>query len=231
MKSIAICQVVIFAAALLAAAQGTVPLMRVTEYRSHVEVDGMGIGAAILNDAQTKQHFVSDLGRDYLVVEVGLYPKQGAELKIQPEQFVLHVSGQERAIRSENPKVIAASLQKTEGSKRDIAIIPHAEVGYESGRRGYDPTTGTYGRNTGGIYTSTGVGVVVGEASPSANPRNEEVMALELSEKGLPGGTFAKPVAGHLYFRVGKDSLKNNKAKFELTYEINGKEGTLALKR
>ena len=97
-------------------------------------------------------------------------------------------------------------------------------IGYESGRRGYDPTTG-------GIYTSTGAGVVVGETSPSSNPRNEEVMALELSEKGLPGGTFTKPVSDHLYFRVGKDTLKDTKAKLELTYEINGKEGTLALKR
>lgn len=166
MKSITICSVLILTTALLIAAQGTVPLKKATEYRSHVEVDGAGLGAAVLNDAQTKQRFVSDLGRDYLVVEVGLYPKAGADLKVQPEQFVLHVSGQDRALRSENPKVVAASLQKTEGSKRDIAIIPHAEVGYESGRRGYDPTTGTYGRTTGGIYTSTGIGVVVRRGLP-----------------------------------------------------------------
>ncbi len=56
-------------------------------------------------------------------------------------------------------------------------------------------------------------------------------MALELSEKGLPEGTFAKPVAGHLYFRVGKAILKDKKARFDLGYELNDKEGTLALKR
>ena len=56
-------------------------------------------------------------------------------------------------------------------------------------------------------------------------------MALELSEKGLPGGIFVKPVAGYLYFRVGKETIKDTKARLELTYEINGKGGILALKR
>ncbi len=143
----------------------------------------------------------------------------------------MHYTSPARALRSEPPKVIAASLQKDEVSKRDIAIIPNAEVGYESGRRGYDPRTGTYNRTTGSIYTSTGVGVVVGEASSGSNPKNEEVMALELSEKRLPEGTFARPVAGHLYFRVGKATLKDKKARFGLDFEINDKEGTLALKR
>jgi hypothetical protein len=175
-----------------------------------------------------KQRFVTELGRDYLVVEVALYPKEGTDLQVQPDQFVLHIAGQDRALRSENPKVIAASTQKSEGSKRDISIVPHADIGYESGRR-YDPTTGT--NSSGGIVTSTGVAVLVGESSPGADPRNEDVVALELSEKALPEGTFNKPVAGHLYFRIGKEAAKDAKAKYELAYELNGKAGSLALKR
>jgi len=229
MRFTAISLAILLAAALLLGAQGTVPLKKAADYRNHIEADGIGVGALILNDSQMKQRFVADLNREYLVVEVALYPKDGKEMKVQPEKFVLHVAGEDRAIRGENPKVIAASIQKSEDSKRDIAIVPHVGVGYESGRRGYDPATGTYGRS-GGVYTSTGVAVVMGESSLS-NPKNEEVMAIELSEKGLPEGTCAKPVAGHLYFRVGKDTFKDNKVKFELTFELEGKETTLALKR
>jgi hypothetical protein len=230
MKSITICLVLILTTALLLAAQGTVSPRKVTELRNHVEVEGIGLGATVLNEAQMKQHFVAELGRDYLVVEVALYPKDGTDLQVQPAQFVLHIAGQDRALRSENPKVIAASIQKGEESKRDISIVPHVDVGYESGRRGYDPVTGT-ARSTGGIYTNTGVAVIVGASSPGADPKNEGVMALELSEKALPQGTFTKPVAGHLYFRIGKETSKDIKAKFELAYELNGKEGSLALKR
>jgi hypothetical protein len=230
MKSIAIFLVLMFTAVLLLAAQGTVPPKKVTELRNHVEIDGIGLGATVLNEAQLKQRFVAELGRDYLVVEIALFPKDGEDLQVQPDQFVLHIAGQDRALRSENPKVIAASVQRGEESKRDISIVPHADVGYESGRRGYDPTTGTT-RSTGGVYTSTGVAVILGTSSTAADPQNEGVMALELSEKALPQGAFAKPVSGHLYFRIGKGTYKDTKAKFELAYELNGKEGSLALKR
>lgn len=127
-------------------------------------------------------------------------------------------------------EVIAASLQKADESTHDIILIPHVGVGYESGTGRYDPTTGTY-RRSGGVYTSTGVDVIMGARSAGPHPGNEEVMALELSEKGLADGTFDRPVAGHLYFRVGKETSKDRKSKYELAYELNGKEGALPLKR
>jgi hypothetical protein len=229
MKFTSICLVMLLAVSLLPGAQGTVPLKKAADYRNHVEIDGMEVGALILNSSQMKQRFVADLNREYLVVEVALYPKTGAELKLQPEKFVLRIAGDDRAIQSENPQVIAASLQKSGESKRDISIVPVVGVGYETGTRGYNPTTGTT-RRSGGLYTSTGVAVVVGDSPPS-NPKNEDVMTIELSEKGLPEGTYSKPVAGHLYFRVGKSTFKDNRAKFELTLELDGKETTLALKR
>ena len=142
-----------------------------------------------------------------MVVEAALYPKSGAELQLQSDRFGLRISD-ERVSRPENPKVIAAYLQKAEAAKRDIVVVPVVGVGYETGRVGYDPATGTY-RRQGGVYTSTGVMVSI-EPSSDANPRNEETMALELSEKGVPSGTFSKAVAGHLYFRVDKKIRKGH---------------------
>ena len=96
-------------------------------------------------------------------------------------------------------------------------------------RVGYDPTTGTY-RRQGGIYTSTGVMVGI-EPSAGSNPKNEETMALELTEKGLPGGSFSQPVAGHLYFHVDSKVAKDSKIRFALVGELAGEEVILELKR
>ena len=222
------CVVLSLASSFLFAAQGTVPATTPAAYPAHILTEGIGMGALVLKDAEVKQRFVSEVGRDFMVVEVGLYPKEGRDLRVQPDRFVLH-AGDNLTVRPESPKVVAAVLQRGEESKHDIVVVPHVGVGYESGRGGYDPTTGTV-RRSGGIYTSTGV-IVMSEPSPGANPRNEETSALELTEKGLPEGTFTKPVAGHLYFRVDKKIRKDSRTKYSLTYELAGKETTLELKR
>ncbi len=215
-------------ASILSAAQGTVPLPRAAAYRDSAEVAGIGVGATLLREGEVKQRFVTDLGQDFIVVEVALFPESGADLEVLPEKFGLRI-GDESTARPENPKVIAAYIQKNETSKRNIVIVPHVGVGYESRRVGYDPTTGTY-RRQGGIYTSAGVLVGV-EPSSDTNPKNEETMALELTEKGLPGGSFGQPVAGHLYFRVDSKVAKDSKIRFALVGELKGEEVILELKR
>jgi hypothetical protein len=227
MKSLS-CVILSLASSFLFASQGTVPPATPAAYPAHIVAEGGGLGAILLKEAQIKQRFVSDVGRDFLVVEVGVYPKEGSDLLVEPDHFILH-AGENLAVRPESPRVIAAVLQKSEESKHDIVVVPHVGVGYESGRGVYDPTTGTV-RRGGGIYTSTGV-IVMTEPSPGVNPRNEETSALELTEKGLPGGTFTKPVAGHLYFRVDKKIRKDSKTKYSLTFDLAGKETTLELKR
>jgi hypothetical protein len=228
MKPFAHVVMLVLSTCLLIAAQGTIPARLVTAYKANCEIEGVGLGATWLKDLEVRQRFVTDLGRDFLVVEVALYPKSGADLQVQPERFGLRIND-ERVRRPENPKVIAAYLQKREASKRDVVVVPVVGVGYESGRTVNDPATGTY-RRPGGVYTSAGVLVGV-EPSTDVNPKNEETMALELSEKGLPSGTFNKPVGGHLYFRIDKKTLKDTQLKCELVYEIAGKEVALALKR
>jgi hypothetical protein len=228
MKSMIFCSILLFAAAFLMATQGTVPLKQATDYTNHTEVGGIGAGAAILSESEVKQRFVTDLRSDYLVVELAFFPRSGEDLKVATDRIALHVGGQERALQSENPKVIASLLQRNAASKREVVVVPQVIVGYETGD-GRDPVTGTFNRR-GGVYTSTGVGVAIGDAAPP-NPKDEETMALELSEKGLPAGVFRQPVAGYLYFRVDKKVLKNSESKYGLTVDIDGKATTLTLKR
>jgi hypothetical protein len=56
-----------------------VPRTQAQGYPKHVEVDGIGIGAFLLKDADVKQRFATDLNREFLVVEVALYPPGGAQ--------------------------------------------------------------------------------------------------------------------------------------------------------
>jgi hypothetical protein len=50
-------------------------------------------------------------------------------------------------------------------------------------------------------------------------------METELSEKGLPEGTAAAPVAGYLYFDLPRDE----KAPYQLEYLLNGQKAVLDL--
>jgi hypothetical protein len=51
-------------------------------------------------------------------------------------------------------------------------------------------------------------------------------METELSQKGLPEGKTAAPVAGYLYFSI-RDRKKD--AKYQLEYNFNGEKLVLTL--
>jgi len=63
-------------------------------------------------------------------------------------------------------------------------------------------------RHASGVYTETGVGVGVGDPGypqpprPGSTDRDREVMGQELTDKMLPEGQTANPIAGYLYFRL-----------------------------
>lgn len=220
-----------------AAAEGTVPRTRPSEYPSFQAVEGTTVAAALLKETEIRQHFVSDLGKGFLVVEVAVYPKEEGMVEIVPDQFILRVVGKDLTLRPENPSVIAGVLQVKNTPQRDVHVVPQVGIGLESGRR-YDPRgTGTYdSRNgtydsRGGVYTSTGVGVLVGGGSAGgvSIPADRNATEIELREKALPAVETGKPVAGHLYFLADKNTLKNKKQKYELEWE--GKKFLLTLTR
>jgi hypothetical protein len=213
---------------ILLAVQGTVPLPRMTAYRDSTEIRGIGVGATLLREGEIKQRFITDLEGEFIVVEVALFPESGVEFVVLPEKFGLRIDGG-RTARPENPRVIAGFIQKKDASKWNIEVAPHVGVGYETGRVGYDPTTGNT-RRLEEIHTTAGVMVGI-DPSSEPNPKNEETMALELTEKGLPGGSFSRPVAGHLYFRVDSKVAKDSKIRFALVGKLKGEEVILELKR
>jgi hypothetical protein len=66
---------------------------------------------------------------------------------------------------------------------------------------------------------------VTGAQAPREGFKDLAAMETELSEKGLPEGTTAAPVAGYLYFPLPR----NKQAIYQLEYTLNGQKVLLIL--
>lgn len=186
------------AAAALAAANGLPARSAPADY----PVQAAGPSATVAADAmgvdQIKGSFSTDLS-EYIVVEVAIYPKDGKTIDITAIDFALRGDG--RMIRPVDPRSIANIHQKRANKRKDdLALYP------------------TVGMQTGSWGTGVGVGVGVGRSGypgPASTPRDRDVMEMELEDKGLQDGPAVKPVAGYLYFPVGKKRA----ASYELEYQ------------
>lgn len=221
------------AVALAQGPHGTVPLDSAAKYKAHAENNGAAIGATLLSRSQANKIFSSDVDGCCKVVEVALYPAKDGMIEISLDDFALRVVGQDIAAKPSTPELIAAKLQRRAQPKDDaggigpdVVIQPTGGIGYETG--GIDPVTGQLRR--GGVVTSAGVGVGIGKPQPEppkpgSTDADRRTMELELSEKGLPSGNTAAPVAGYLYFSLPK---KKN-VKYQLEYNLNGGKVVLPL--
>jgi len=205
--------------------RGSVPRSSADRYHSHAKLDGTSIGANILTPKQVQKAFVTDLNRCCIVVEFAFYPAKGKDAHdLSLDDFALYISGSDIGTKPQSATVVAASLQKKAGSGLPVSVSGGATVGYESGTY-TDPNTGQPTR-VHGVYTGTGVNVSDPKPAPGSTERDRQIMETELSQKRLPEGKAATPVAGYLYF-----SIHNRKkdAKYQLEYNFNGEKLVLPL--
>jgi hypothetical protein len=206
--------------------RGTAPRASADRYHTHAQRDSVNIGAQILPPKQITKAFFSDLNRCCLVVEFAFYPKKGAQFDLSLDDFAIFESGKDVPEKPGSPIVIAALLQKKARSGSAVQVTSGASVGYESGTY-TDPATGQPMRAH-GVYTSVGAGVGVSNPNPVpvSTDRDRQIMEKELTEKGLPEGKAAAPVAGYLYFSVPQ---RKKNAKYQLEYNLNGEKLLLPL--
>ena len=196
---------------------GLRPRTDAADYPSHTAGDTLAIGASLLSQDQVKNTFATDLARGYVVVELSVYPKNGASLDLGPGDFVLRIAGTDTSARPASPRAIAAILRKASSKDRNVDLYPSVGIGYETGPRGYDPATG--GTRGGGWNTSAGVGVGTGGAGgphPASTDADRRTMELELGDKQLPETVTTAPVAGYLYFPL---LTRKKTTDYELEYE------------
>jgi hypothetical protein len=213
------------ATSLTAGPRGTVPKRAANHYPAHAEKDGVGIGAALLTPDEVRKTFVSEVNRCCVVVEVALYPLKDKPQPLSLDDFSVRVAGSDTAVKPSTAKVVAASIQKSAESQRDVTVTPSVGVGHASGTY-VGPVTGAP-TNGHGTYREAGVTVEVrGGGSHSSSPESDrETMQTELSEKALPEGIASTPVAGYLYFSLSKE--KNTTLQLECV--LNGNKVALTL--
>lgn len=172
------------------------PRAKAQDYPAVQDRPTVTIGAALLSKSQARKALVSNLRNDYLLVEVGIYPK--GEVRVSPRDFSLRAKGQTQKIAPADPEKMAYEINNKDQQGHDVAIRPVTSIEYSTGGGREDPY---YDR---GLTVSNGVMVDVDnrKKSPAASSGDRKAMTAELKEKGLPEAAVKSPVAGYVYFPV-----------------------------
>jgi hypothetical protein len=195
--------------------KGIKPRAAVGEYAAVSDQPTFALGAERLSPDEVRRTFVSDLSKNYVVLEVGAFPK--SDLQLSPQDFMLVVRGQKNVSRPADPEIIAAKLGKKETSGKDVSVSPVAGVTYSTGNSA-DPAYPNKGWTT-----TTGSMVNIGppNRAPQTVDADRRTMAAELKDKELPGGSSAKPVAGYLYFPAS--------SKKDVQYDLEYRSGNVSV--
>jgi hypothetical protein len=220
--------------------QGTAPKASAEKYAAHAENNGAKIGAARLSSGQiikafsVDKTFARDVTENCVVVEVGLYPAKDGALEVAPDNFALHASGQDNAVKSSAPTAAVAAIpyyvqlgEMSGGGGGGIMSAPRPQVDSPTGVN-RDPITGMPRRSVGIRPPGTDIGAGVGDGGQSGQaslPHERRDLASKMTEKALPQGKATAPVSGFLYFSV--ETRKGEK--YQLEYTLNGKSVVLPL--
>ena len=255
MKRIA---VPMLAAVLLVATDhsGVRPRGAAKDYPAYESAGGITIAAAVVPPGKVQHQLSPDLVKaEYTVLEIAVYPDPGKDVDVSVDDFSMTIGSNPDTAHADTPTVVAGSIDpgnriNQPQTPRRVQVYTDETIGVASG--GYDPATGR--RYPGGVYTSTGVGVGVGDPRvggppqtdpryPSSDPRYPDPRAGggmppppqrtprtiydKLEEKALPEGKTMRAVAGYVYFPKVSPKLKNSNEPYHVTY--SGPTGQIQL--
>jgi len=179
----------------LAAQNGTTPKSSEQEYPVRAKLEKLSIGAEYLvhSFSSGREMFIA---KDYLVVEVALYPANGSSLMVNAGHFTLHVNGRKQELSPQAPEIVANELKypdpNTSSGLHPAAALGPIVLGQPRPAERFpgDPNART------------------GPAPPRAPDDNRSgldkeppVKAEELVvEAALPEGEHHGPTSGFLYF-------------------------------
>jgi hypothetical protein len=192
--------------------QGTTPKSKADEYEVHAATRAVDIGAEFMVHSVLAEE-QSTVVKDYLVVEVALFPPRGVAANSDHGNFTLRLNG--KAVLQATPQMVALSMQHPDWNPR-----PRVEGGAGVGNTDVIlgrpvPQDPPYGNGP------------VRRAPVPRPPSDEERAGIDPPERltasqlvvrtALPEGEFEGPVSGYLYFpfRGKTASIKS----LELLYE------------
>jgi hypothetical protein len=199
---------------------------KATDYPLHATAGRVSIGADYLIHSVPAgdQTF---LAKDYLVVEVAVYPASAEPVTIDGSTFKLRLNGQKIPLTSDAPGFVAASLKYPDWEQRPVTELS-AGVGDANVTLGRPPAVGRFP----GDPTDPQNRVPQLPRAPTTEEQSgiqrerPETVDEIIARTALLEGRADHPVSGFLYFPY-KGKIKSLKS-IELIYQ--SKDGSVTLK-
>jgi hypothetical protein len=207
----------IFSLAARAADTGVPPRASAKDYPVQGQAGSAIIATTIVPSTQVSKMFSPDISKQYIVVEVAIYPQTGISFDVQSGDFALRVG--QRVGRPDRPIDVAPWPERRDPASR-LPVDVTTEVGivHESDN---DPL---YGRHqTTGTYTGVAVSSPRNDIPPPPDPRlDPRIISDKLQRMALAEGDTKDAIAGYLYFpqygkRKKSDEIELRYAKHDLT--------------
>jgi len=188
------CRVALVCAVLAAPAVAQPLAPQPTDYPAHAKAQGFELAARFLPHGLPPGAAIS-AGKDFLVVEVGVFPESKSPFIVSRNRFTLNVDGKELAAVRPAADAVPPGDASARNSNLQLGGAPQFE------RSRNTPESGSIPRRP--------VSVRPDSSTSPEQPKTE-----------LPEGAIVKPVSGYLFFRFAGDA--NAIRSVELVYSGSG---------
>ena len=186
------------------------PRPSASDYPVHQNSNSGTLAAARVPARQIEKMFSADIAREYVVVEVAVYPKDGQSFEV--DWFDFGLKDGDTVMHAEKPRDVATPWPEKRNVASPVTVTNETGVVYA---RSSDPVNGR--RSEWGTYEGVGVTNDPRAATPPA-PRqgpDPQVVEQRVSDKSLPPGPASAAVAGYLFFPA---YAKHKKGPLELQW-------------
>jgi hypothetical protein len=202
-----------------AADTGVPPRGDSTDYPVHGPADTATIAADIVPPNQVSKMFSVDISKQYIVVEVAIYPGNGVAFDVESVDFALRVG--QRVGRADRPIDVAPWADRRDTQRLPVDVTTETGVIYQ---RSSDPVYGH--QQSVGTYTGVGVSEPGQNVPPPPNPKTDPRVIYERVRRSwLAEGATKTVIAGYLYFpqyakRRKSDAIELKYAKDDVTLNL-----------
>ena len=181
----------------MASDKGVSPRTSAADYDARQSVTEVTLAAAIVPARQIERLFSAEIARQFIVLEVAVYPQSGQTFDVDWFDFGLKIGA--TVAHVEKPRdVVTVWPEKNRVPDKPVTVT--SETGVVYGRTS-DPVNGH--RTIWGTYEGVGVTNDPRAAPPAQTPRqgaDPQIIEQRVREKMLPEGRTGSAIAGYLFF-------------------------------
>jgi hypothetical protein len=204
--------------------RGVPPRASPTDYQANAGIKDATLAAAIVPSRQIEKMFSADIARQYIVLEVAVYPQNSGTFDLDWFDFGLKIG--DTVAYVERPRDVATPwAEKNRVPEKPVTVVNEAGVVYS---RTNDPVNG----HRSGLGTYEGVAVTNdprAAAPPPGQGPDPQMVEQHVSATMLPEGPAQTPVAGYLFFPRYKLKRKSG-VEMDLQWSRNGAAAIIRLR-